>query len=171
LNNLIAFATDGAPAMTDLRKGFAFYFKKVVKRCVFVNCMSLRYMLGLTSLKDNDEELQYLSFTIYSLCSFMIDLAKKIAIFEILQESQGPKLRIIKPSDIRWLSNYIANNRVLQTFPEIISLLKEYSNKYSSANGLKNSLPQLRNILLLCGFPDVRTIIEDLSLKFQKKSC
>ena len=63
----------------------------------------------------------------------MTSSSNKIQIFESLQMGDDDSLSIIMPFDIRWLSNYRANERVLQTFPETIQLLSEYSKKSSTA--------------------------------------
>ena len=47
--------------MVGRNQGFAHYFKLVFKRCVFVHCIAHRLILGLSSLKDDDEEIWILS--------------------------------------------------------------------------------------------------------------
>lgn len=72
---------------------------------------------------------------------------KIVELAAIQQEDKQDNLLILMQHDIRWLSNYRANTRVMETYSSIIKLLNLFSKTRIIAQGLKIKMRIIKILL------------------------
>jgi len=169
--NLISVATDGGSAMVGKNFGFIAYFKKFKPKCVFFHCLAHRLMIGLTDVIEEDKDIKLLCTVIYNLTTYFKGSQNRIKLFnefQIKNDEDNYPLHLTKPYDIRWISNFTSNTKILETYDSIINSLNFLKNNDTVALGLFITMKKFETIILLGGFTDVLAIIAHLTETLQK---
>ena len=174
MNKMIGISTDGEKAIASQKNGVIGKFLKLRPYLIFSHCVCHRIALGAKDLVKEFPYLHVLNKLIYNVCSFLNGSEKRV---QILKETEVDDLnlglRIIKPLDVRWLSNLDAMERLLDLYESVINTFTEViaKDKDSYAIGIpsegvpkKKSQKSSKNI-----FPNFFNILgEHLQIFIQK---
>jgi len=170
-----AISTDGASVMLGEENGVAIKLKNFTckKNMVINHCLSHRLNLGAKDIWKGNKYLSNFNNTIHSLCKYFRKSCKKTQILEEEEESiLENHLKLIRPLDIRWLSVYIAIEKIFEIYPALISALEIIieDNACLVAEGLLTRLKSFHFVSLLHIFTDLLTFLDFLNKIFQKEN-
>jgi len=170
-NKITSVATDGAPAMAGIRKGFTTLFKNNFPHSKSIHCMNHRLKLAINSFMT-EFKLDQLEKTLYCLCDYIHDSYLRRLTFERVQKDKGQSiLSIIIPFHNRWWAMYNALKRILERYSEIIETLHIIASESGDprATGYALFLEKYENILNIVLLVDILRFTECLELQLQKK--
>jgi hypothetical protein len=170
LEKISAIGTDGEITLASKINGVCGKFKKNNQEMIFVHCISHRLALGTKVIVEDLMKFKALNNLVHSLCAFFHRSPKKMEILSKEEEAANmEELKMLLPSDIRWLSNYAAIKRILDIYVPLVNALQNASEEYSVAAGLLFRMTNFKIIGLLHGFADVLYHLNNACLIFQRK--
>ncbi len=121
LKNLIACATDGAPAIVGNVKGVKSFLKKEIPDIFFLHCMIHRYNL----ISKNSSDLLYKSLqTVVKAINIIKTSPLRSRIFKTLCNDNNEEYNnFLMHTEIRWLSRGKCMEKVCQLFETIVQFL------------------------------------------------
>ena len=130
LENIIAVATDGAPAMTGRYRGFIAFMKKAVPGIFTIHCIVHRQHLVAKHLSGN----------LHTSLNIVINVINKIKsrslndrMFRELCHENGEEFeRLLQHTEVRWLSKENCLKRVSELFDTIVEFLEEQDGDLST---------------------------------------
>ncbi|KAI6648837.1 hypothetical protein LOD99_7099 [Oopsacas minuta] len=123
MNNVIAFATDRAPAMVGRHRGFISYLKKAVPEVFAIHCVVHREHLVTKHLSGRLHNSLYIVITVINKTKAS---ALKERIFrQICLEYETEFERLLLHTEVRWLSKGKCLSRFYSLFDTILEFLEE----------------------------------------------
>ena len=172
LNKIIGISTDGEKAIASLKNGFIGKMTRLKPWILFCHCTAHRLALCAKDLVKEIAYLKEINKLVYQTCKFLNSSAKRI---QILRDNElndlNPQLRLIKPLDVRWLSNLDAIDKIIELYESIINTFTEIisDDNDATAIGLNQSLTNFSTVALLHLFADILDPVKKLMLHFQKR--
>ncbi|KFD68115.1 hypothetical protein M514_08498, partial [Trichuris suis] len=123
LQNIIAVATDGAPAMVGCHRGFISHLKKIVPNVLSIHCVLHRQHLVARRLSPRlNESLQYVISAVNKIKSNPLN----DRLFRQLCDENNEEFNgLLLHTEIRWVSKGACLSRFFQLFDSVLQFFEE----------------------------------------------
>ncbi len=158
MSNIIACATDGAPALTGRYKGFLAFLKKAVPNVFTIHCVIHRQHLVARNLSDRLHK--SLGVVIKAVNKIKCQPLNSRMFRQLCNNNDEEFNRLLLHTEVRWLSKGNCLKRFYSLFNSIVQFLQE-----NKCNDLSDSL--LANKTDIAYLTDLFTIFNDLNLQLQ----
>lgn len=172
LDKLVSIATDGAACMASKKNGVIGKFLKIRPYIIHTHCICHRLALGVGNLVKNNPKLLSINKIIYSICSYFTNSYKRIQVLKLVEKTENiPELGLIKPIDMRWLSNFKALERICLIYPALITALQEVNVEEIDpfCSGTIEELTKFETIAMIFILTDCLEPVNCLMISFQKR--
>ena len=124
LGKLIGMGFDGAAAFSGKHSGVQSYLKKNAPHALFVHCHCHLLQLACVQAANGTTGIKHVYTTLITLWKFFQRSPKRCEILkEVYTVLNLPELKIIKPSDTRWLAHERCIKAVKSSYSAIVSAL------------------------------------------------
>ncbi|KFD51850.1 hypothetical protein M513_07179 [Trichuris suis] len=156
LQNIIAVATDGAPAMVGCHRGFISHLKKIVPNVLSIHCVLHRQHLVARRLSPRlNESLQYVINAVNKIKNFFVSYVMKI-----MKSSKLPL-----HTEIRWLSKGACLSRFFQLFDLVLQFFEEDDASLTENLRIRKAdVPYLADLYFMFNEMNKQLLTEDLNL-------
>ena len=172
MSNIIGLGFDGAATFSGKKTGVQARLKKHAPHAVFVHCHCHMLQLACVQAANSTPGIKHVYTTLTTLWKYFHYSPKRAeSLKEIQKVLELPELKVIKPSDTRWLSYQMCVKAVKANYNALMLTL---SNNYqyfheSEALGLHKILSQFSTIASIYLLDYVLPITAKLSKTLQSK--
>ena len=124
LSNLIGMGFDGAATFSGKKSGIQARMKKHPPHALFVHCHCHQLQLACVQAANGTAGIEHVYVTLTTLWKFFYYSPKRAqSLKEVQKILDYPELKIIKPSDTRWLAHERCVRAVKASYSAIITAL------------------------------------------------
>ena len=169
-SKLIGMGFDGAATFAGKKSGVQARLKKHAPHSVFVHCHCHKLQLACVQSANSTEGIKHVYTTLTTLCKFFHYSPKRCQnLKEIQKVLDIPELKIVKPSDTRWLSHEKCVSTVKKCYGAIVSALETiYQKSYKpEALGISKILSKPSTLFAIYLLDYILTEVSKLSKSLQ----
>ena len=124
-NKLVGMSFDGAATFAGKKSGVQAHLKKHAPHSVLVHCHCHKLQLACVQSANSTEGIKHVYTTLTTLWKFFRNSPKRCQNLKEIQKVLNlPELKIVKPSDTRWLSHEKCVSTVKKCYGVIVSALE-----------------------------------------------
>ncbi|KAI6647014.1 hypothetical protein LOD99_9013 [Oopsacas minuta] len=123
MNNIIACATDGAPAMVGRHRGFISYLKKAVPEVFAIHCVVHREHLVAKHLSGHLHNSLYIVITVIN--KIEASELKERIFRQICHDNETEFERLLLHTEVKWFSKGKCLSQFYSLFDTILEFLEE----------------------------------------------
>ena len=183
VSKLVGISTDGEPKIASKKNGVVGKFLNKLPHIIHIHCICHQLVLGAREVfKKKDkryvhpiaEVLNRLNDLVYKVSSFFCASSKRNIVLMSAEEEALEEMnnyQLLRPFDVRWLSNFVAIERLLDLYPAVVKALKilEPSKKTLLTSVMITELTKSWNLMFLYTYADILSPLHSLSKQFQRK--
>ena len=136
VSKLVGISTDGEPKIASKKNGVVGKFLNKLPHIIHIHCVCHQLVLGAREVfKKKDkryvhpiaEVLNRLNALVYKVSSFFCASSKRNIVLMSAEEEALEEMnnyQLLRPFDVRWLSNFVAIERLLDLYPAVVKALK-----------------------------------------------
>ncbi|KFD66988.1 hypothetical protein M514_07179 [Trichuris suis] len=163
LQNIIAVATDGAPAMVGCHRGFISHLKKIVPNVLSIHCVLHRQHLVARRLSPRlNESLQYVINAVNKIKSNPLN---DRLFRQLCDENNEEFNQLPLHTEIRWLSKGACLSRFFQLFDLVLQFFEEDDASLTENLRIRKAdVPYLADLYFMFNEMNKQLLTEDLNL-------
>ena len=163
---------DGANTMSGKRSGVQKRLRLHSPSAVYVHCRCHQLQLATLNAADQHRDVKRVVGTLLTIWkAFYYSPKKAEKLLEIQAVLNAPELKMVKPSDTRWLSRERAVRAVRRSLPALVTTFEEIYSKTgdAEAHGLATLLTKYNTVACIYMLSDVLHIVAKLQGSLQGK--
>ncbi|KFD63901.1 hypothetical protein M514_23892 [Trichuris suis] len=163
LQNIIAVATDGAPAMVGCHRGFISHLKKIVPNVLSIHCVLHRQHLVARRLSPRlNESLQYVINGVNKIKS---NPSNDRLFRQLCDENNEEFNRLLLHTEVRWLSKGACLSRFFQLFDSVLQFFEEDDTSLTENLRIRKAdVAYLADLYFMFNEMNKQLLTEDLNL-------